>query len=370
MRISFVRESIRQRAVLSLCVLAPLAACGGESPVTTPRSVEPPSSIVPPETPSAPASGLAALPLLTYDGSGQAVHPDVAVNEAHAALVLTPYPFGNADFENPAVYLPAGNEWTVPRGMANPLVKANEGYLSDPDMLFDNDSRQWWLYYRQYTKENVISLIRSADRRSWSAPVEVARGNGQSIVSPSIVRRGTGDWLMYSVNAFDGCTSSLTLVEQRRSTDGIRWSAPRRVGIDAIDGLLPWHLEVQWIPSRHEYWMLFSGKPLTSCNAPAMYLATSADGVTWTTHPNPILEHGELFALEDIVYRSSFLYDEKRDVVLLWHSGARAETDGFHWSIAAEERTRDALFARARNQSGPMAVRMAPRAAPLLLVAP
>ncbi len=48
-------------------------------------------------------------PFSTYDGSGQVVHPDFVTTPAGALglplhLVITPYPFGDAAFENPSFF--------------------------------------------------------------------------------------------------------------------------------------------------------------------------------------------------------------------------------------------------------------------------
>jgi hypothetical protein len=94
-----------------------------------------------------------------------------------------------------------------------------------------------------------------------------------------------------------------------------------------------------------EYWALFNGKVSGSCTTDALYLATSADGVTWKTYPSPVLRRGAIPELNDIVYRATFAYDATRDLVSLWHSGARYTTRGYEWRAAFERRRRNDLFA-------------------------
>ena len=68
---------------------------------------------------------LRAIPLVTYDGSGQAVHPDVLAApfgglDERTRLAITPYPWGNANMENPSLF--GGNErdgWSVPNGVTD-----------------------------------------------------------------------------------------------------------------------------------------------------------------------------------------------------------------------------------------------------------
>ena len=109
-------------------------------------------------------------------------------------------------------------------------------------------------------------------------------------------------------------------------------------------GVYPWHLEVQWIPPLRQYWALFNGKVSGSCTTDALYLATSADGLTWRTFPSPVLRRGAIPELADIVYRATFAYDADRDLVSLWHSGARHTTRGYEWHVAFERRRREDLF--------------------------
>ena len=85
---------------------------------------------------------LRAIDIATYDGSGQVVHPDVTLTpldgvDDQPRLAITPYPWGNANFENPSLFDGNGrDDWTVPAGVTNPLVKPNGGYLSDPDIVW------------------------------------------------------------------------------------------------------------------------------------------------------------------------------------------------------------------------------------------
>lgn len=297
--------------------------------------------------------GARPLSLSTFEGSGQVVHPDVVSTPRgwgarRRHLAVTPYPFGNAQRENPSVFEgDDGERWEIPAGATNPVALPTAGsYLSDPDQLWVAGSRELWLYYRQVTAtDNVILLTRSADGARWSPALEVMRAPGQQIVSPSIVRRGAREWLMWSVNAGTvGCRAAKTTLELRRSEDGVAWSAPVAVPL-VQPGYSVWHIDVEWVPSRREFWALYNVKSAVDCNTPAVYLATSPDGVTWTTFPSPVLVRGATTALADIVYRSSFEYMPVSDVITFWFSGARYEAGRFVWSAAVERRPRATVFA-------------------------
>ena len=295
---------------------------------------------------------LQAVSITTYDGSGQAVHPDFLSHSSTGAfggdfLTLTPYPGGNAAYENPSVF--SGGDllhWSIPEGGHNPVVSPRGGYLSDPDAVFDPESGEFRLYYRQVTSENQIWLVRSTDQVTWSEPVLVAHAANHLIVSPTVVRRGAGDWYMWSVNSGSaGCTASSTTIELRQSSDGVAWSAPRTVAVSGLTGWA-WHLDVEWIPSRQEFWAVYPAKVPGSCTTAALYFARSTDGVHWTASPAPLLARGALVELQDVVYRSSLSYDADDDLVTIWYSGARYESGSYRWHVAVERLTSAELEAR------------------------
>jgi hypothetical protein len=65
-----------------------------------------------------------------------------------AAVAITPYQWGNANYENPSLFEGSGRDtWTEPAGITNPVVKPAGGYFSDPDILWLGPTRAR-LYYR------------------------------------------------------------------------------------------------------------------------------------------------------------------------------------------------------------------------------
>jgi len=326
-----------------------------------------------------PLDTIRVLRLATYDGSGQVVHPDVTTTpvgwgSARAHLVITPYPFGSAAEENPSVFTgPDGLQWTVPAGVINPIARPEAGeYLSDPDQVFVPEAGtagELWIYYRAVTTSfgeaadsagsaeggpggsaNVIRRISSGDGIRWSTPAEVVRVPAHGLISPAVVRRGPGDWWMWAVNGGTGCTAPRARVELRSSSDGLHWSAPRRAEL-VQPGFFPWHVDVSWVPSRGEFWALYNVKTAGSCTTPAVYLATSADGVRWTTYPSPVLARGMVRQFADVVYRSSLAYDAAADAITFWFSGASYESGRYRWSVAVQRRQRADVFARIAEPS-------------------
>jgi hypothetical protein len=302
--------------------------------------------------PPPPPNDIHLLALQTFDGSGEAVHPDPAMTPASwgasmSQLMVTPYPNGDASKENPSLFEGrSASEWFIPEGVMNPIARPASGYLSDPDELYNPDAGELWLYYRGVTAQNEVFLIRATSPAQWSAPLLVASAPNHSIVSPSVVRRGTGDWMMWSVNSGPvGCASAATSVELRRSTDGVNWSAPVTTDLAEADNY-PWHIDVEWIPSRGEFWSVYNVKTAGSCTTAALHFATSVDGVHWVPGHSAVLARGRILAFEDIVYRGAISYDADADQVTLLYSGARFHNSRYTWRVATEQMTLEAFLSR------------------------
>lgn len=299
-----------------------------------------------------PFDEIRGLDFATYEGSRQVVHPDYAFtpNDLFGPrhhLAITPYPFGNARYENPSLFDGGRPDmWALSPGTPNPIVLPEQGYLSDPDLVYVPEHDELWLYYRQVTTDNIIHLVRTRDGRQWTSPAEVVRAPNHQIVSPSVVRRGADDWWMFSVNAgASGCGGPSTVVEVRRSSDGIHWSAPAPADLTQPN-LWVWHIDVQWIPSRNVFWAVYNVKTGGGCTTPAVYMASSDDGMAWQVVSTPVLAKGGYPAFQDIVYRSTFSYDPADDALTFWYSGARYENSRYVWSAAIERRRRTDIFER------------------------
>jgi hypothetical protein len=251
------------------------------------------------------------------------------------------------------------------------VVRPWKGYLSDPDVVFEPQRRELWMYFRHVAKRNSVFLTVTPDGTHWSKPVRLVSAPNHELVSPAVVRVGPDDWHMWSVNAGGvGCRSSTTAVEHRTSMDGLHWSLPLTVDMSGPDELTPWHVDVLWVPEVQEFWALYNEKPPETCATPALRLVTSKDGITWKRFPTPALSAGVMQEFRDIVYRSTLEYDARTDMVTFWYSGARAASEeSWVWSAAVERRSRTDLF-RMLEAPEPLQRMAVRRAAPILLDAP
>lgn len=95
--------------------------------------------------------------LETYDGSNQAVHPDVAYFNGEYWLAATPYPYGMEEYENPCLYR-GGSIATLKAIPGNPIAKQRRHkigfHLSDPCLL--TCANKLICVYRENTRENGI----------------------------------------------------------------------------------------------------------------------------------------------------------------------------------------------------------------------
>jgi hypothetical protein len=301
-----------------------------------------PDSCYPQENLSSTLSAATLVTLATYDNSGQAVHPDVLRGHGSATgfwMAITPYPGGNSFFENPSIFRSTDAvRWLAPPGVPNPVVQpALNGYLSDPDLVANTDNHLW-LYYRSVVSgSNIVMLTRSADGVHWDIPAAVVSVPSHELVSPTVVRAAPqAAWQMWSVNTGGfGCTAPTTSIEHRSSTDGIHWGAIALTDL-AQPGQNIWHIDVQWVAARSEYWAMYNTYQAGgSCATDGLYIARSTDGIHWKNYPSPIARAWVIPAFQSIVYRSTFLFNPKATEITLWISGAQlVPAVGYDWRTA------------------------------------
>lgn len=306
------------------------------------RSTEPSSS-----GPSSISSKNAALPVFvvqptvmvvpTYDGSGQAVHPDIVAFDTpwHGArywLTMTPYPRSEQTFENPSI-LTSNNGMTVgvPAGLRNPVIRAprrSRDYNSDPELIYDPKGDRLVLFHRLVEpKTNTIHVTTSGDGLKWSPTPAPFWEHSHNAVSPTVApRTGNAARMWYVAAGKAGCDTKSTHVVMRLAADasgGIvdtKWNGPYPTDLK-IPGYEIWHIKARWIPSKSEYWMLIAAFPEgADCQTDDLFFARSANGLHWTTYGDPVLRHEDRDWTAAAVYRSTFLYDPRSDELGLWIS--------------------------------------------------
>ncbi|MBF0285645.1 MAG: hypothetical protein HQL51_14435 [Magnetococcales bacterium] len=242
----------------------------------------------------------APLETPTFDGSGQATHPDVLCpkrpwNGHRWWMVMTPFPFNQEGLENPSLLVSDdGRRWEVPPGVVNPLVPTpKHGFHADPDALLSPDGRSLWIYYLHTIRHQDQRLLRlvSDDGRLWRGPETLLTVPYQEIRSPAIVHWSEGGdgtaegwFLMWCVDMTGGDAPRIVW---RKSRDGAVWSPPWPVKFDR-PGWFPSHLDVQWDGWRGAFVMVAQLAP-EGGGGQALYLAQSRDGIDWRIGRRPLL---------------------------------------------------------------------------------
>lgn len=217
---------------------------------------------------------------LTYEGSGQVVHPSIIDFWLEYGLsswggyrfwmAITPYPNGDDAYENPSLLVSSdGLDWALPCGLQNPLdIKPGTRYSdpahynSDPDLIFDPLHQCLVLYWRE-TKVNVFERI-------WSVRINENRVLGPKILgltepfsaenlimSPSVWRKCPSEWFMWTCNG--------QKIFLYHSNDGLSWGNRTECSHifknKAMRKNVPWHLSVKPNYRKERLEFLICGSP-------------------------------------------------------------------------------------------------------------
>lgn len=226
------------------------------------------------------------LAIPTYDGSGQCVHPSVKFftdqwNGYHYWMAMTPYTDTDSIVENASIVVSNdGENWLVPAGLINPIVKQPAvGYNSDPNLYFENG-----VLYLLNRHVNVISnkeridVYLSKDGIHWSEPIEILETNisEERILSPCLIKI-EDTYALYTIDV----VPSPNLFKMRTS-DSItgKWNPPQTLSDVVVPDSDIWHFEI--IKYDHLYLML-----LQECligrdgHRGQLHLGLSRDGTRW-----------------------------------------------------------------------------------------
>lgn len=265
----------------------------------------------------------------TYDSSGQAIHPDIVYfpdewNGYKYWMVMTPYPYYNSNAENPSILVSNdGSSWEIPPGLTNPIIDSpSPGYNADPDIVYNNDTEELWVYFFRYWMDTglvKLTLMKSSDGVNWSEPeylITWDRNIQDNERSYAVVKQGS-DW-HYWTQCFDAPSD----IYYRHSTDGKNWSGAQSVTFLQVPSALPWHLDVIYVPTELEYWMLFN-----VYTAGELYLAKSTDRRNWTLYTNAVLSPSNYGWDNGQIYRPTLLYDSSSHLIRVWYSARNTESE-------------------------------------------
>lgn len=239
------------------------------------------------------------LALPTYDGSGQVVHPDILVERDRYVLAYTPYPYSNGVFENPSIAVgPDGLSFDEPAPGVNPLVPTPAtDHNDDPDLRIDPATGEYALVYLETRRPELQLLVelRSRDLITWTSKTAITydlEAGAPFIVSPAVLGtqlfdvRLNGDEVPRTIERLDAPWDARTATP---------------ISID-MHGVNPWHVDA--LPFDDRFALLISGHPDDFLHQ-NLYLATSADRVTWTLREQPLLAFDDPALGVETLYRST-----------------------------------------------------------------
>ncbi|MCJ7638353.1 MAG: hypothetical protein MUO70_00460, partial [Euryarchaeota archaeon] len=248
-------------------------------------------------------------------------------------MAMTPQTNGNNQKENPSILVSNdGSSWEVPPGLTNPLiVPPCPGYNADTDIVYNDDTDELWVYFLRYWANTglvKLTLMRSSDGINWSEPEYLLTWDlniTDNERSYAIIKQGS-EWHYWAQ-----CSDAQNDIFYRHSTNGKDWSEAQNITLSPTPSVLPWHLDVIYVPEKSEYWMLFcvytGGK---------LFLAKSIDGMNWVLYTDAALSPSSSGWDNKQIYKSTLLYDNENHLLRVWYS-ARNSMSEWHTGYTATE---------------------------------
>ena len=155
--------------------------------------------------------------LETYEGSSQAVHPDIVYYKDLYWLVVTPYPYGMEEYENPCIYYGDNmNSLIVQKSPIAVQRKRIQGtHLSDPCLLIYND--KLYCYYRESVRQGDIEenyiwkTCYQEFNKTWSNPELLINSVTDKILSPAVVCNKEGERIIYYISTLNRSYSLISI---------------------------------------------------------------------------------------------------------------------------------------------------------------
>jgi hypothetical protein len=243
-------------------------------------------------------------------------------------MVTTPYANSNDQVENPCILVSNnGVNWTVPAGLVNPLIGPPPcDHNCDADIIYNASTDEMWVYYvdtrrsgqclghegQPYFNHNYLQLFKSSNGVNWTGPITLIDWNltyETFFLSPAVVRLDANHFYMLMTDVSQN-------IYRFESSDGMNWGAPQLINYAEH----AWHLNVEYIPSKAEFWMI----TLDNYSGGNIAWAVSKDGLNWENFPNRRIMMPSAGAWDDTLYRSCFVYHEDTDLLEIWYSAHRS----------------------------------------------
>lgn len=245
----------------------------------------------------------------TYDGSGQAVEPQVLYipkgwNGYQYWMTAAPYAGANDNLENASIWasndLPgASQHWIVPPGVSNPVIGVPplETANADQSLFLDSDGTMY-LYYDQrkghLQTEHVISSKDGWMTKTAPKPVTVSDTRLRAaLVSTLLADPQTGKYAMWRTYLTSHpITAQFVRMSLDSPTGPVRSTVRCRVtGIP--QGQEIWEQNMVAAPNGQIYALVTLANYGTNGTGTSLHFMSSSDeGYTWTLDPRPAIPLG------------------------------------------------------------------------------
>ncbi|MDD5360690.1 MAG: T9SS type A sorting domain-containing protein [Ignavibacteria bacterium] len=267
----------------------------------------------------------------TYDGTNQAVHPDVI--KGHGGkyiMVFTPFPFSTDDFENPSVLESNdGVEFTEIPGSKKPLIDMphppagfSRAYNNDPDVYYENGK-----YYMVYNEtfavkntffQNVKMVMYDSNFCNPDSSTVLAEPNYSRLTfAPSLIKSSNKYYIFFVTRTATG-RHKISFISNNELRTGWNNQIIQNAVFNTTADFQPWHLNVFKNDYDGYFYMLIAGKyNVPSWKDNDLYIARSRDLLTWDLAPEPLIRKENYSVAQ--VYRSAGLF-ERKNYLTLWYS--------------------------------------------------
>lgn len=336
-----------------MTVFVSLARRRGDAPVTPPPDPPPPiagdQQQPYPMPTAAPYNVWTPAITPTADGTGSTAHPSVVDfgqitptglwNGWRYWMAHTPYYMSGDQRENPEIIASNnGYHWHQPAGISNPLYPPPGGsFNSDTDLEYDPENDLLWLLYRgkvdgalhrflYASSGDGVTWPATASLLDWAPPIlQEDPLSYDQCLSPCLVRRGAGDWWLFTIRA-----STKEIIASTSTSPGVSWSAWTTVNVTPT-GI--WHFDVIWDGAAFR---CLIDKGPEYLGAPDGYLTgSSLDGLSWSWSEGLVMDRPlDPNAWDSTqLYRASIQPHENGTHYRLWYSaeGSQSWRVGYSW---------------------------------------
>lgn len=275
---------------------------------------------------SAPWNAANYLSIPTYDGSNAAIHPSVVDfygqpwRGRRFWMAFTPWP--NDAGENPSILVSDdGHAWQPPEGLVNPIYPWSGVagcYNSDTELAYDPDGDRLVCYWREVAAADFTNTRTdakwSSDGINWSAmEVTIPAGGHREMLSPSMLRRGPGDWWAFGMMRPD-TTRSFNGLSVRRAAGPLGpWGPAQFVALGTIPD--PWHGDVIWDGRAFRALISKHSSPTV------LWALSSRDGYAWSEQVEVMAERAGSW--DATLYRPTMTVKDA-DWLRVWYSAVGA----------------------------------------------